>query len=59
MALEVARYGFVTESGKVVLDGTGEKLSTDEDVRELDPGGGHRRNGSKTIRSFKCGRRRP
>ncbi|MBU2607760.1 MAG: ABC transporter ATP-binding protein [Chloroflexi bacterium] len=34
-ALSIAEYGYVMENGKVVLDGTAEKLKDNEDVREF------------------------
>lgn len=34
-ALEIASYGYVMENGRVVLDGTSEKLITNEDIREF------------------------
>jgi branched-chain amino acid transport system ATP-binding protein len=35
MALSIADYGYVMEQGKVVMDGTGEKLLADDDVKEF------------------------
>ena len=35
MALAIADYGYIMESGKVVMDGKPEKLLADEDVREF------------------------
>jgi len=35
MALSVADYAYIMESGRVVLDGTPEKLSSNSDVREF------------------------
>jgi branched-chain amino acid transport system ATP-binding protein len=35
MALSVVRYGYVMESGRVVLDGEAEKLRLNEDVKEF------------------------
>ncbi len=35
MALSIAHYGYVMESGKVVMDGKPEKLLADEDVQEF------------------------
>ena len=35
MALSIAHYGYVMESGKVVMDGEPEKLLADEDVQEF------------------------
>ncbi len=34
-ALSIARYGYVMENGKVVLDGPADKLKENEDVREF------------------------
>ena len=35
MALSIANYGYVMETGKIVLDGDAEKLRQDEDVQEF------------------------
>ncbi|RJR39556.1 MAG: ABC transporter ATP-binding protein [Desulfobacteraceae bacterium] len=35
MALSLAAYGYVMENGKIVLDGTSEKLLTNDDVKEF------------------------
>ncbi len=35
MALSIANYGYILETGKVVLDGDAEKLRQDEDVQEF------------------------
>ena len=35
LALELSRYGYIMENGKVVLDGKSEKLKENEDVREF------------------------
>ncbi|MEO7397764.1 MAG: ABC transporter ATP-binding protein [Ilumatobacteraceae bacterium] len=35
MALSIAHYGYVMETGKVVMDGDARKLLADEDVREF------------------------
>jgi len=35
MALSIAGYGYVMESGRIVLDGPAEKLSANEDVKEF------------------------
>ncbi|MCB9947401.1 MAG: ABC transporter ATP-binding protein [Rhodospirillaceae bacterium] len=54
MALEVASYGYIMESGKVVLDGTADDLRTNEDVKEFYlGGGGEQRKSFKNIKSFK------
>ncbi|MGI8764372.1 MAG: hypothetical protein ACR2LO_10220, partial [Ilumatobacteraceae bacterium] len=35
MALSIADFGYVMETGKVVMDGPAEKLLHDEDVKEF------------------------
>ncbi|MGI9605051.1 MAG: ABC transporter ATP-binding protein [Acidimicrobiales bacterium] len=35
MALSIADYGYIMETGKIVLDGDAEKLRADEDVQEF------------------------
>jgi branched-chain amino acid transport system ATP-binding protein len=35
MALSIAHYGYVLETGKVVMDGPAKKLLADDDVREF------------------------
>lgn len=35
MALSIADYGYIMETGKIVLDGDAEKLRQDEDVKEF------------------------
>ena len=35
MALELASYGYVMESGRIVLDGAVESLRANEDVKEF------------------------
>ncbi len=35
MALSIADQGYIMENGKVVMDGTGEKLRDDDDVKEF------------------------
>ena len=54
-ALQVAAYGYIIEQGKVVLDGTSEPLSNNEDVKEfyLSGGGGEARKSFKNLKSFK------
>ncbi|GAA0584523.1 ABC transporter ATP-binding protein [Craurococcus roseus] len=54
MALSVASYGYVMEGGKVVLDGTAESLSTNEDVKEFYLGGhGAERKSFRGLKSYK------
>jgi branched-chain amino acid transport system ATP-binding protein len=35
MALSIANYGYVMETGKIVMDGDGKKLLADDDVKEF------------------------
>jgi branched-chain amino acid transport system ATP-binding protein len=54
MALKVAGYGYIMEQGKIVLDGTREALSANEDVKEFYlGGGGHTRKSFKNLKSFR------
>lgn len=56
MALQYAHYGYIMESGRVVLDGAAAELACNDDVREfyLGVGGGERRS----FRDVKSYRRR-
>ena len=53
MALSVATYGYVMESGKIVLDGPAKDLADNEDVKEFYLGGGDERRSFKNLKSFK------
>jgi branched-chain amino acid transport system ATP-binding protein len=54
MALGVAHYGYIMESGKIVLDGSRETLLSNEDVKEFYlGGGGHERKSFKGLKSFR------
>jgi branched-chain amino acid transport system ATP-binding protein len=54
MALQAASYGYIMESGKVVLDGTAEELVNNEDVKEFYlGGGGEERRSFKNLKSYK------
>jgi branched-chain amino acid transport system ATP-binding protein len=57
VALAIAHYGYIMETGKVVIDGAAAKLSADADVREFYLGmagaGGH-----KSFRDLKHYKRR-
>jgi branched-chain amino acid transport system ATP-binding protein len=35
MALSIANYGYIMETGKIVMDGNPQKLLEDEDVKEF------------------------
>ena len=56
MALRYASYGYILETGRVVMDGTAQALRDNEDVKEfyLGVGGGDR----KSFRDFKSYKRR-
>jgi branched-chain amino acid transport system ATP-binding protein len=54
MALSVAHYGYIMESGKIVLDGPKDALTSNEDVKEFYlGGGGHQRKSFKNVKSFR------
>jgi len=54
MALRYADYGYIMESGRVVMDGAADDLRTNEDVKEfyLGMGGGERKS-FKNVKSYK------
>jgi branched-chain amino acid transport system ATP-binding protein len=54
MALKFADYGYIMESGRVVMDGKAEDLRDNEDVKEfyLGMGGGERKS-FKDVKSYK------
>ena len=54
MALKYADYGYIMESGRIVMDGTAEQLTSNEDVKEfyLGMGGGERKS-FKDVKSYK------
>ena len=54
MALRHASYGYIMESGKIVLDGTQTELLNNEDVKEFYLGGGDgERKSFKNLKSYK------
>ena len=55
VALAVAHYGYIMETGKVVTDGPAEKLAADDDVREfyLGVGGGGETKSFRDIKHYK------
>lgn len=55
MALKHCDYGYIMESGKVVMDGTREELLSNEDVKEFYLGGGgdEDRKSFKNLKSYK------
>ena len=54
MALKYADYGYIMESGRVVMDGLASELANNEDVKEfyLGMGGGERKS-FKDVKSYK------
>ena len=54
MALKYADYGYIMESGRIVMDGAARDLATNEDVKEfyLGVGGGERKS-FKDVKSYK------
>ena len=54
MALRYADYGYIMESGRIVMDGTAQDLASNEDVKEfyLGVGGGERKS-FKDVKSYK------
>jgi branched-chain amino acid transport system ATP-binding protein len=57
IALAVAHYGYILETGKVVIDNTAEKLAADPDVREFYLGVGSE-GGARSFRELKHYKRR-
>jgi branched-chain amino acid transport system ATP-binding protein len=54
IALKVAHFGYVLETGRVVLDGQAEALRSNEDVREFYLGvAGANRRSFKTVKTYK------
>ncbi|MGY8904278.1 MAG: ABC transporter ATP-binding protein [Burkholderiales bacterium] len=57
IALAVAHYGYIMETGKVVIDNTAQKLAADPDVREFYLGVGSE-GGAKSFNNLKHYKRR-
>ena len=54
MALKYADYGYILESGRVVMDGKAEDLRNNEDVKEFYLGvGGEQRKSFRDVKSYK------
>ena len=54
MALRYADYGYIMESGRVVMDGTAQYLASNEDVKEFYLGvGGAQRKSFRDVKSYK------
>jgi branched-chain amino acid transport system ATP-binding protein len=59
VALDVADYGYVMENGRMVIDGTPEKLRAHADIQEfyLGAGGGTRRRSYREVKQYRRSRR--
>ena len=57
VALDIADYGYVMENGRIVLDGTPERLAGHQDIREFYLGGGERRRSYREVKQYRRGRR--
>ena len=57
IALAVAHYGYIMETGKVVIDNSAEKLAADPDVRQFYLGIGSE-GGARSFKNFKHYKRR-
>jgi branched-chain amino acid transport system ATP-binding protein len=53
LALGIADYGYIMESGRIVLDGEPEKLRANEDVKEFYLGGGAGETRYKNLKFYK------
>ena len=54
MALQYADYGYIMESGRIVMDGAAAELRNNEDVKEFYLGmGGGQRKSFKEVKSYK------
>ena len=58
MALSIANYGYIMETGKVVMDGDGKKLLADDDVKEFYLGLHGEEGEKKSFKDVKHYRRR-
>jgi branched-chain amino acid transport system ATP-binding protein len=57
VALQLADYGYVMENGRVVLDGTPERLRSHGDVQEFYLGGGAARRSYRDVKQYRRSRR--
>ncbi len=57
LALSIARFGYIMENGRIVLEGEPDKLRANEDVKEFYLGGGGE-GGAKSYRNLKFYTRR-
>ena len=57
IALDVADYAYVMENGRIVLDGTPERLRAHQDVQEFYLGGGGIRRSYRDVKQYRRSRR--
>ncbi len=57
VALQLADYGYVMENGRIVLDGTPERLRSHGDVQEFYLGGGAARRSYRDVKQYRRSRR--
>jgi len=57
VALDIADHGYVMESGRIVLDGSPERLRAHQDVREFYLGGGEKRRSYRDVKQYRRSRR--
>ncbi len=55
VALSLANYGYIMETGKIVLDGSSEELLADDDIKEfyLGVGGGEARKSFRDVKHYR------
>ena len=58
MALSIANYGYIMETGKIVMDGDAKKLLADDDVREFYLGLHGEEGAKKSFKDIKHYKRR-
>ncbi|MFM9884613.1 MAG: ABC transporter ATP-binding protein [Burkholderiales bacterium] len=57
VALDIADYGYVIENGRIVLDGTPERLANHQDIKEFYLGGGSARRSYRDVKQYRRSRR--
>jgi len=57
IALDVADHGYVMESGRIVIDGSPERLRAHADIQEFYLGGGTRRRSYREVKQYRRSRR--
>jgi branched-chain amino acid transport system ATP-binding protein len=57
VALDVADYAYVMENGRIVLDGTPQRLRGHQDIQEFYLGGAGRRRSYRDVKQYRRSRR--